>query len=168
MEWRAHTHRQPEHVGFKAGVEDPESLWGCMSTRAPLPSALDINSRLRCGRRMAQLCCTPDHTPEAHALAQQFVAQLEMAAKDCVSDLHQVIKEHKKAAKAMYNWRWMEICPHFQTFLASHYVPPQDRWKSWSNISNLPDVNFNQVGNMTIPMLEADYLYKLSHANWLH
>ena len=159
------TYAQLEHVGFKDNSTDPWIALGLHKHEGPAPSVADINNRLRCGRQMAQLCCSAAHTPDTQALANKFIVGLEMAAKDCITDLPQVIRERKKAAQTLYTWRWMEICPDFLAYLMGHFVPLQDGWEIGLNISNLFGFDLEQYGTSLITARDADNLYKLLHSH---
>ena len=156
------TKEQLKLLGFVPEQEDPWLRLGMYKMEGPVPSIADINNRVRCATLITQLCLLPHIASTDKEAAQHFVRLLEEGGKQCLQALPRVLRDRKKGTKSSCDWRWMEACPDFVTFLMT--TKGREGWKVGLNISNLLEVDMSCLATGMLSLHEARDVYRQLHA----
>ena len=149
-------------LGFQPDSGEAWEFLGLYKRDGPLPTNEDINNRLKAARQLAQDATLSTRSAESKQSAQAFIDKAEGAASTCLQELPQVIKDRKKLAKALFTWRWMEICPDFLFYLANSLDAGGGQITFGLHLSNLLGVDFASHGGI-LPLEEARRTYQLLH-----
>ena len=147
--------------GFRPDQADPWEFLGITKLEGPTPGPEDINNRLRAGKQMAGQSFGSQASAECQAASKHFLDSLCLHSQACLDALPGILRERKKLAKHACNWRWMEVCPDFLTYLCSMYASAG--WTCGLHISNIHEHHFDCCIPHMLPSEEANMVYRQLH-----
>jgi len=108
---------QMMRLGFNPTSKDSWIFLGIFKMEGPDPSVGDIVNRQRVAVQLAQACTTNNHGQEVKEQAEACISRAQEAAKTCLAELKEVLRERKRANRSHFSMRWAEIDLDFCAYM---------------------------------------------------